>query len=189
MKKTLIISISVITAIGKIYCQESINNIYDVIKKNQANSENKRQVKITASSGDLEEFVSKIKKLNINVDSADEVGELLGKPNSKYKLDGKEIWWYLFDNDGSQVHCQIWINTEKILICVKVIKVGSGEIYSKGNNSEVNSSKSLNNSNKLVVPGYSASNPTPGQIYFDTSDSHFYGWNGKEWIQLDNSKN
>lgn len=29
-------------------------------------------------------------------------------------------------------------------------------------------------------------NPVPGQIYFNTADTHFYGWNGSAWRQLDN---
>ncbi len=38
-----------------------------------------------------------------------------------------------------------------------------------------------------VVPNYTSS-PTPesGSIYFNTTDSHFYGWNGEQWKQLDN---
>jgi hypothetical protein len=28
--------------------------------------------------------------------------------------------------------------------------------------------------------------PTPGTMYFSNSDSHFYGWNGSAWKQLDN---
>lgn len=27
--------------------------------------------------------------------------------------------------------------------------------------------------------------PNPGQIYFNTSNGHFYGWNGSSWVQLD----
>jgi hypothetical protein len=28
--------------------------------------------------------------------------------------------------------------------------------------------------------------PVPGQIYFSSADSHFYGYNGSAWVQLDN---
>jgi len=30
--------------------------------------------------------------------------------------------------------------------------------------------------------------PDLGDLYLNTSDKHFYGWNGTEWIQLDNTK-
>ena len=31
------------------------------------------------------------------------------------------------------------------------------------------------------------SDPVSGELYLNTSDGHFYGWNGKEWRQLDNA--
>lgn len=34
--------------------------------------------------------------------------------------------------------------------------------------------------------GGQPSNPVAGQIYFDTFDSHFYGYDGASWKQLDN---
>lgn len=38
-----------------------------------------------------------------------------------------------------------------------------------------------------VLPNYStAPSPQSGSLYFNTTDSHFYGWNGSEWKQLDN---
>ena len=39
----------------------------------------------------------------------------------------------------------------------------------------------------ILPPSASApSVPSAGQIYFNTSDKHFYGWNGAVWKQLDN---
>jgi hypothetical protein len=41
--------------------------------------------------------------------------------------------------------------------------------------------------NNLVLTEQSQpSSPYPGQIYFSSADSHFYGWNGTTWKQLDN---
>lgn len=28
-------------------------------------------------------------------------------------------------------------------------------------------------------------NPQQGQVYYNTTDNHFYGWNGAAWVQLD----
>lgn len=39
-----------------------------------------------------------------------------------------------------------------------------------------------------VIPKY-ATDPTPtteGEMYYNTADKHFYGWNGTDWKQLDN---
>ena len=33
---------------------------------------------------------------------------------------------------------------------------------------------------------FGAASPNPGQIYFNTTTNHFFGWNGSAWKQLDN---
>jgi hypothetical protein len=40
--------------------------------------------------------------------------------------------------------------------------------------------------NVTLTPQNQPSDPFPGQIYFDTNDFHFYGYNGTTWKQLDN---
>jgi hypothetical protein len=38
-----------------------------------------------------------------------------------------------------------------------------------------------------IVPVSAApANPVDGQIYFDSTTLHFFGWNGTAWKQLDN---
>ena len=37
------------------------------------------------------------------------------------------------------------------------------------------------------TPQGAPTSPTPGTMYFSNSDSHFYGWNGSAWKQLDNN--
>ncbi len=54
---------------------------------------------------------------------------------------------------------------------------------------EITGSLSLSGSNSvLVLPNHSTapSSPVSGTLYFNTTDFHFYGWNGAQWKQLDN---
>ena len=37
-----------------------------------------------------------------------------------------------------------------------------------------------------LIGSTSAPTPTAGDIYFNTTDKHFYGYNGTSWVQLDN---
>jgi hypothetical protein len=39
-----------------------------------------------------------------------------------------------------------------------------------------------------IAPQFASAPATPlvGQIYFDSTQNHFYGWNGTTWKQLDN---
>lgn len=39
-----------------------------------------------------------------------------------------------------------------------------------------------------IAPNFSSApeSPISGSIYFNITDSHFYGWDGGQWKQLDN---
>jgi hypothetical protein len=39
----------------------------------------------------------------------------------------------------------------------------------------------------ILNPQGAPTSPSPGTIYFSSADSHFYGWNGSAWKQLDNT--
>ena len=54
---------------------------------------------------------------------------------------------------------------------------------------QITGSLSLSGSDSvLVLPNHSTapSSPVSGTLYFNTTDFHFYGWNGAQWKQLDN---
>ena len=52
----------------------------------------------------------------------------------------------------------------------------TGSIYVSGSNSTI------------VLPNHATapSSPNSGSLYFNTTNSHFYGWDGVQWKQLDN---
>jgi hypothetical protein len=92
-----------------------------------------------------------------------------------------------------QVNCIIDFNINGIINLIKVEKItpdGTEVVYSKiseefkdDHRSEVSGQFVLQLSTLSEHPP----NPLAGHLYLNTSDGHFYGWNGKEWRQLDNA--
>jgi len=191
----------------------------------------------------LEEFIVKVKKLNVASDSPDSIEKLLGNPSLKTRQAGVEYWKYdfLLHNDEdlqnlrkieaalqersarranmslnqlseesrlndekyekldkirinlemqppTQVTCLVKIDNNGKLSNVKVEKMlqdSTDILYQKGT---ADGSAALSSSSDLgLLPSLPSAPPTPraGQTYLNTGDSHFYGWNGKEWRQLD----
>jgi hypothetical protein len=42
-----------------------------------------------------------------------------------------------------------------------------------------------NQSDHFPLKDSAPENPTEGQIYFNKTDKHFYGWDGVSWLKLD----
>lgn len=42
------------------------------------------------------------------------------------------------------------------------------------------------NGSVRLIGGAAPGSPTEGTMYFNSTDKHFYGWNGTAWVQLDN---
>jgi len=57
-----------------------------------------------------------------------------------------------------------------------------------GSYSITGSLKFNGNGSMITLPNHSSapSSPQSGSLYFNTTDFHFYGWNGNSWKQLDN---
>ncbi len=56
-------------------------------------------------------------------------------------------------------------------------------------NQNITGSLNISGSNStLILSNHSTAptSPLSGALYFNTADSHFYGWNGGQWKQLDN---
>jgi hypothetical protein len=143
---------------------------------------------------DLPDFVKLLKTIRLLEDQEDDIINKLGKPSSQNVLFGKKVWRYEFLGDGqNSVVCVIEYDLNDKAAHVYVTKAGPGgveQIYSQGNsqlNSNVETSTATeNNSSLLRVPVSAAvlDSPEEGQIYFNTTDKCFYGWNGSAWIKL-----
>ena len=61
-------------------------------------------------------------------------------------------------------------------------------LYTKGGDGQDNISSQSNpkthSDNDAALP-VAPANPYPGKIYLNTTDKHFYGWDGTSWLKLD----
>jgi hypothetical protein len=133
-----------------------------------------------------EKLLTAIKTLNVGVDTPDDIIRKCG--NTKGPLTKNMygiIYSYGFFADKIPVSIDIVVSkiTGKIK-CIKVVKYGTTqeEVYSRGSLSE---EPVIQTNNVIVSVSQTPDNPMIGQLYLNTTDSHFYGWNGKEWKQLD----
>ena len=64
-----------------------------------------------------------------------------------------------------------------------IVGIGNVMNYSQSVDDRLNSLQSA-----ITLPNHSSapSSPQSGSLYFNTTDFHFYGWNGSIWKQLDN---
>jgi hypothetical protein len=155
---------------------------------------------IKTEGSDLEGFVKKIKTLKIGQDTADDVSRKLGKPMSKINFMGTQTWTYMFMSGGmtDNVSGVIQIGQSGNVSCVKVSKMNGmnmEDIYIKGTlempgmavePSQSPSAKDQSNqSDHFPLKECAPENATEGQIYFNKTDKHFYGWDGSSWLKLD----
>ena len=138
---------------------------------------------------ELPEFVKKLKTIKINEDSEDDVIEKIGEPSVKSILFGTKVWRYEFGATGT---CGVEFDLNQKVAHIYFTKVGSNGvemIYSNGVPQHGPNSGAARNpdaaSGVSNVSATAPASPKEGQIYFNTSDKHFYGWNGAEWKQLD----
>lgn len=156
------------------------------------------QAGVRTKESDLIEFIRKVKILEIDKNSRDDVVSLLGKPTTKVGFGSSEHLQYQFRPGGNNdlISATIRIGPTKFLEAVIVTKMtssGSEDIFVKGNwdggaspskSEHVTETSTKNNTAAGVAPA----RPDEGEIYYNSSEKHFYGWNGTEWLQLDNPK-
>jgi hypothetical protein len=85
-----------------------------------------------------------------------------------------------------QVSCKIKISNDGKLSNVRVEKYMQDTtdiLYVKGDSSGSAPTDSSGGQMPSIIEA--PSNPNPGQIYFNKTDKHFYGWDGTAWLKLD----
>ena len=99
-----------------------------------------------------------------------------------------------FQHQHLQVHCDIYFDNTGRISLVEVGKLtsqGREIVYSRGQGP--NMTVDSNEAQSTARPASSQSpqaaetapeSPTVGQIYFNTQDKAFYGWNGTSWEKL-----
>jgi len=159
---------------------------------------------IKTSSGDLTSFAKKVKSIKINEDTYDDVISKLGSPMNKSKYMGVTSWNYTFMPDIGSAKYGSGDSTTSVMAIIQFgqdDKVSSVQIFKNAQKG----SETVYSAGNIIIPGVSAAqntnsvglsdhfplkdsapeNPTEGQIYFNKSDKHFYGWDGVSWIRLD----
>jgi len=64
-----------------------------------------------------------------------------------------------------------------------IVGIGNVQNYSSSVDNRIkNQTSFINTFTSSITP----TSPQSGSIYFNTTDFHFYGWNGNSWKQLDN---
>lgn len=100
-----------------------------------------------------------------------------------------------YDEKPQKLNCHIGVGIDGRLTNIIIEKIkdsGKETVFEKGERqSEDKTQQRAENLNKglpdqaLLAPNIQPKSPKPGQIYFNSTDSHFYGWNGQEWKQMD----
>jgi hypothetical protein len=144
----------------------------------------------------LPDFIKKLKAIKLASDTEDDVISQLGEPTSKNVFFGKKSWRYDFTSTGDDlgtVVCMIEYDLNQKVANIAVTKAGMGGVemlYSQGTPQLGPNAASPNASGNINLMSVSAeasapASPKEGQIYFNSTDKHFYGWNGTVWKQLD----
>jgi hypothetical protein len=161
----------------------------DLPKENQENLKKALDSYKMREKDELPDFVKKLKTIKINEDSEDDVLEKIGEPSGKNVLFGLNVWKYDFGETGV---CAVEFDLNQKVAHIYFTKVGPNGvemIYSNGNPQHGPNAGGTKNADGAIgtssVAATAPSSPKEGQIYFNSTDKHFYGWNGIEWKQLD----
>ena len=145
----------------------------------------------------LASFVKKIKTIKIGEDTPDDIIRLLGKPMGRSTFQGTETLNYMsMPSMDMSVGTSIQIGASGKVSAIKVNKTQNGasaEIFAKGAweipGQTAPSTRAFketgNQPEHFPLKEIAPENPTEGQIYFNKTDKHFYGWDGTSWLKLD----
>jgi hypothetical protein len=124
-------------------------------------------------------------KINEKIKEVERAGGDSMHLNSLY-FKAMEVQAEIMKKLNTQATCVMRIGKDGKLSSAKVEKFRGGDsevLYVKGDAESAPGGSG--ESGLLPTIDVAPSNPKPGQTYLNTTDSHFYGWNGKEWKQLD----
>lgn len=151
----------------------------------------------TGQKEQLSSMASNLKTIKVGKDTKDDVAGKLGKPLASGKYGDFETWNYVggVAGSGSLAATTVQFDASGVVTSVQATKMGMNGatevVYSSGKFATPGSSGGAapSSSDPTLVNRSSAAptEPKEGQIYFNSADKCFYGWNGSAWIKLGGS--
>jgi hypothetical protein len=148
-------------------------------------------------TSELESFAKKVRTIQIDKNSTDDVERKLGKPTGRMKMNWGELWTYVFTAPYGSANDEMVTGSVEFNSMGKVAKVSvmknNEELYSQGlSHQESQRQQAVGKPEKseaatpFIFPtaGQPPANPVGGQVYFNSKTKVFMGWNGSEWISL-----
>jgi hypothetical protein len=157
------------------------------ISKSQGREEWKYNFLVTEDSQAAEFDKATIAKVKVN-EKIKEVEQAGGDSSHLSDLYFKlmDVQTKVMQKLNNQATCLIEIGKDGKIARIKVQKFSDTDsevLYVKGD--AENAPHAGGDPGLLPNLSSAPSSPKTGQTYLNTTDSHFYGWNGKEWKQLD----
>jgi hypothetical protein len=145
--------------------------------------------KMFGIESEIQDLITTIKSLKIGEDTSDDFLKKLKIPYQIYKSPYGNSYGFGGKVDSNNIMFSVSFDNLGKLNSVRVNK-DQDVIYEKTLPNNI-VQPALSNASTMQVPKATNDPITTdaGQIYFNPADSHFYGYNGKEWLQLDNPKN
>jgi hypothetical protein len=148
---------------------------------------------VAISERELENKTQGVKLLKLGKDSPEDVISKLGEPENRARQGGlAEIWNYKYvvdfeSDDRFQVNILVRFASNGLLGEVTLDKIKENQLETLYTQSIPSENTAQSNAASEVLKTYPIAppDPRPGQMYFNTSDRHFYGWNGSAWVRLD----
>jgi hypothetical protein len=139
-------------------------------------------------------MASNLKTIKVGKDTKDDVSSKLGKPLASGKYGDFETWNYVggVAGSGSLAAATVQFDASGVVTSVQATKMGMNGateiVYSAGKFATpgIGGSAGPSSADPTLVNRSSAAptKPEEGQIYFNSGDKFFYGWNGSAWVVL-----
>jgi hypothetical protein len=107
------------------------------------------------------------------------------QPWSRDSFNGRDTWRFVFEG-SSGPDSYIQFNEAGKVAAVRVTKSSNGimsEVFVQGQ-MRLFGGEEQSSAESFIALAAPPSEAREGQVYFDTKDKCFYGWNGSAWIKL-----